>query len=272
MTQKINIVTRARLVPKGVRGKDLLDQVLYRGGDIIRQGGDILGEEIGDRIGGAIGGEIGAAVGDILSNSIPGISSGSSYFQGPAKILGRTGGLVFPNTPNISTGHEANWEDYDIPHTNYGYWAFKNSRPSPITVHAKFTVNTRTEADYLLGVVHFLRSVTKMHFGVNDKNKGTPPPVLEFYAMGDQQFNFVPVVVTNVNFDYEDTTDYVASGFGSLGGFNTGFNFSANNLTFVPATTYVNITMQPYYNPSAQQNEFNLEKFKRGELLNKGYI
>lgn len=261
MVDKINLVTPARLAPKGVRGETLLDQVLGRAtewgegaiGDVI---GDTVSDAIGGAVGGIIGGEIGSAVGTQFSNAL---GKSNSYFEGPAKILKGTGGLQFPNTPTIATGHSSNWEDYDLPHTNYAYWGFKNSRPDPIVVTGKFTINTRIEADYFIGCVHFLRCVTKMHFGIQDQAKGTPPPVLDFFAMGEKQFNNVPVVVSKFNTTYEDGLDYVISGL-------------QNRFTFSPTVAFLTVELLPYYNPSALQNEFNLADFKSGKLLNKGYI
>ena len=261
MVDKINLVSKARLSVKGTRGAGLLDQVLDRAaewgeGAIADVVGDGVGDVIGGTVGGVIGGEVGSAVGRVFSNAL---GSNNSYYSGPARVLARTKGLVFPNTPSITTGHSSNWEDYDLPHTNYGYWAYKNSRPDPISVNGKFTINTRNEADYFLGCVHFLRSVTKMHFGAFDEAKGTPPPVLEFYAMGNNMFNNVPVLVSKFNSQYDDTVDYVTSGLG-------------NEFTFVPTVGYITLELLPYYNPSDMQNKFTLSEFKSGRLLGKGYI
>jgi hypothetical protein len=270
---KLNLVQKARISPKGVSGSGLLDQVTgkvseWAGGAVSDALGDFAAEGIGGKLGGVVGGEVGSVVGgwvneslgNILpSNAVGSAKKGEGIFSGPAKILAKTKGLVFPNTPMIQSSHQATWEDYGITHTNYGYYAYKNSRPSPIQVTGKFTMNTRTEADYFLGCVHFLRIATKMNYGRDDTAAGTPPPVMEFFAMGQHMFSNVPVVITNFQLNYEDNIDYVISGL-----YNKG--------TFTPVSTSITVEMQPYYNPSDQYDEFTLQKFKQATLLKSGYI
>lgn len=257
---------KARLAPKGTGGNSLIDNLLNRGTEAVADAvsdalGDAISDTIGGGLGGAIGGEIGnfagLATGELLSTALgSGGGGGNGYFAGPASVLSRTGGLVFPNTPIIQVSHTANWEDYDLTHTNYAYWAYRNSKIDTISVIGRFSVNTRNEADYLLGAIHFLRSVTKMHFGESDPKAGTPPPVLEFSALGPDGFNNVPVIVTNFSDNFEDAYDYVIS----------------TNGTYVPTMTIISISMYPYYNPSDMQSEFNLETFKQGGLLQDGWI
>ena len=186
----------------------------------------------------------------------------ANYYVGPARVLGDTTyagnlGMVFPNTPMIQTSYTANYDDYDLTHTNYAYWAYKNSKIDNITVIGKFTQNTSWEADYLVGAIHFLRSVTKMHFGEADPKAGTPPPVLEFSAMGDEMYNKVPVIVTNFSTNFEDVYDYVST---------------TDRLTQVPTTTMITVTLNVFYNPSDLQRLFSLGAFKDGSLLGDGYI
>lgn len=206
----------------------------------------------------------GNSLGELTTASLgSGDGSTSTYFSGPAAILKRTGGLVFPHTPNIQITHTATWEDYDLTHTNYGYYAYKNSKVDNFTVSGKFTSNTLAEAAYLIGCIHFLRSVTKMHFGENDEFPGTPPPVLEFSAMGPQLFNKVPIVITNFQSSFEDIYDYVSGGTRTVDG---------SVSTFVPTTTNITVSMLIYHNPSSMQIDFTLRDFKKGALLRNGWI
>ena len=220
--------------------------------------GDTVGRN-GGSLGGALGGELGALVGERLSDKLGNIFNGErsdEYFQGPAQILRGTGGLVFPNTPSITMTNNANYDSYDIAHSNYAYYAYKNSRVEPIGVTAKFTINTRQEADYFLGAMHFLRVVTKMNYGATDQQAGVPPPVLLFDALGPLVMNALPVVVGSFSNSFDDSMHYVTSTSG----------------TYVPATTTVSLSLIPYYNPSSVTEEFNLRSFKSGQLLRKGYI
>jgi hypothetical protein len=209
-----------------------------------------------------LGGFAEGALGNVISSDAAGAANGpTSMFQGPARVLSKTKGIIFPNTPSIETGHTTDWSEYDLAHTNYAYWAFNKSRPKEIVVSAKFGVNTRAEADYWLGCVHFLRIATKMHFGVSDAEfAGTPPPILEFFGLGENMFSGVPVIVTSFSTALEDNVDYVSAG-------------PLNGGTFVPVINTMTLSLQPYYNPSEVHEKFSLEKFKRGGLVrNKGYL
>lgn len=219
--------------------------------------GDTLGN-LGGSLGGIVGGELGALTSDKLSSMLQGAlgNNNKEWYVGPAYILSGTNGLTFPTTPTIATGNTANYDEYDMVHSNYTAYAYKNSRIEPITVTAKFPINSRFEADYFLGCLHFLRSVTKSHFGENDDNKGVPPPVLLFDAMGPYAFNAVPVVVASFQDTFEDAYDYVVSSSG----------------TYVPTMTTLTVSLLPYFAPSKTSQEFTLGDFREGKLLGKGYI
>lgn len=221
--------------------------------------GDAIGKNSGS-LGGAIGGELGQLIGDKMSSQLNGMlfgkDGGVKYYDGPASVLSGTGGLVFPNTPTVSTSTSANYDTYEMAHTNYAYYAYKNTKIDHITISAKFSCNTRMEADYLLGAIHFLRTVTKMTYGANDPTPGIPPPVLLLDALGPYGFNATPVIVTNFSNTFDENVDYVMSTSG----------------TFVPALTTMSVTLGVYFNPSQLTNEFTSKDFRSGKLLKKGYI
>lgn len=296
---------QAKLAPKGLTSNNpLVDNLL---GKATAAAGGAVSDVIGDyggKIGGGIGGTIGSAVGSAVGNAVTGKLSdalglsdsnvGQQWFQGPADILQKTGGLVFPNTPIIQVGHTANWQDYDLTHTNYAYYGYQNSKVDNITVTGKFTINSKTEADYMIGCLHFLRSVTKMNFGANDPEAGTPPPVLEFIAMGGKAFSKVPVVVANFTSNFEDLYDYVpgslSTGLGNAAETAVGIGAAAVNggiagaagaiekavggldVTYVPTTTMLTLTLLPYYNPRDMETKFSLSDFQAGDLLMDGWI
>ena len=60
-----------------------------------------------------------------------------------------------------------------------------------------------------MACLHFFRTVTKMNFGENDPNAGTPPPILLFNAYGPFVFNNLPVIVKQFTFSFPDDVDYV---------------------------------------------------------------
>jgi len=124
-----------------------------------------------------------------------------------------TNGVVFPYTPQISTSYRANYDAYELVHTNYKGYFYKNSAVQEITVNGVFTANSAAEADYLLAVIHFFRSASKMFYG-QDTNPvaGTPPPVLYMDGLGVYQFNEHPCLLSAFNYNLPSDVDYIRAG------------------------------------------------------------
>jgi hypothetical protein len=136
------------------------------------------------------------------------------YNATPAGVLkplaanGGTDGVIFPYTPNITTTYSANYEQYDLVHSNYRGIFYKNSRVGDIQLRGTFTAQDTTEANYLLAVIHFFRSVTKMFYG-QDEQRGTPPPICLLNGYGGYQFSDHPVVVSSFNYSLPNDVDYI---------------------------------------------------------------
>jgi hypothetical protein len=80
-----------------------------------------------------------------------------------------------------------------------------------------FTAQDTAEAAYLLAVIHFFRSVTKMFYG-QDSQAGTPPPLVFLSGLGQYQFNKHPCVVSNFQYSLPPDVDYIrANGFNNIG-------------------------------------------------------
>lgn len=193
--------------------------------------------------------------------------------------LWETNGVLFPYTPSLATGNVVDYDPTSFIHSNYGYNAYVRSYPKPISLEAEFTAQTNEEALYLLAVIHFFRSVTKMYFGVNPYEKaGTPPPTLFFNYLGEHQFNNVPVVVKNFEYTYPADIDYVpvsTSKFSSNPAMPKSVDQaseSSNGWTYVPTHIKTSLEMDTQYIPIKLRNEFNLDSFRQGKLMNKGYI
>jgi hypothetical protein len=126
----------------------------------------------------------------------------------PLAANGGTNGVIFPYTPSITTTYSANYEQYDLIHSNYRGLFYKNSRVGDIQLRGTFTAQNTTEANYLLAVIHFFRSVTKMFYG-QDAERGTPPPICLLNGFGGYQFSDHPVVVSSFNYTLPNDVDYI---------------------------------------------------------------
>jgi len=149
------------------------------------------------------------------------LAPGSSYLynaENPGILapLHTTGGVIFPYTPSIVTNYTANYNSYDLTHSNYKGYFYQNSYVDEISVTATFTAQDTVEAQYLLAVIHFFRSVTKMFYGGGngqpDKHIGAPPPMTYLTGLGDFQFSGHPCLVSNFTYILPDDVDYVRAG------------------------------------------------------------
>lgn len=189
-----------------------------------------------------------------------------------------TKGVLFPYTPAVSTGAVTEYDPSSFIHTNYGYNSYVRSYPKPISISAEFTAQTNDEALYMLAVIHFFRSVTKSYFGVTPYNlAGTPPPTLLFNYLGEYQFNNVPVVIKYFDYTYDANIDYVPVNTSNKRLFsgNIGVSLPAGNYggySYVPTHISVTLELDTQYIPIKLRNEFNLNDFRSGKLLGKGYI
>lgn len=199
---------------------------------------------------------------------------GSGYtipFNGPASPLRANNGIIFPYTPIITSGLTSEYAQYNLVHTNYPMQSFIRHRPSNISLQAKFINQTVGEAKYTVGVMHFLSVVMKMHFGNEDVNAGTPPPLLVFSAYGSVNFEKVPVFVSNYSTTYPDDVDYItftneAIAEGPLGPISS--NMSPTSL---PVVMNMTIELTPHY-PAVEQTSFDLKTFSEGNLYSRGFI
>jgi hypothetical protein len=220
--------------------------------------------------------------------------------------LKTTNGVIFPYTPQISTSYRANYNNYDLTHSNYRGYFYQNSYVDTISLNAMFTAQSTADAAYVLAVIHFFRSVTKMFYG-QDAQRGSPPPLVFLSGLGDYQFNNHPCLVTQFNYNLPADVDYVSSGTP----YNTGLNLNplqnlysttlnaisptatrlANSLlpagaqntlpaplqgllsnpTYVPSKMEMQISLLPVQSRQQVSQQFSLKNFASGQQLKGGF-
>jgi len=185
----------------------------------------------------------------------------SSQLMAP---LTNTNGMIFPYLPQITMSHTANYQQMDIAHINYPFFAYKNSQVDEIQITGKFTVQDRVEADYWLAAVHFLRTVTKMFFGTG-QNLGNPPPICTLNGYGDFVYKDVSCFIKNFTVTMPNDVDYIQAGDGGSG----------SVVTYVPVSSDISVTVQPVYSREKIKS-FDLTAFANGQLVlgndGKGFV
>jgi hypothetical protein len=239
------------------------------------------------------------------------LAPGSTYLYnapqaGLLQPLKATNGVIFPYTPQISTAYKANYSTYDLTHSNYRGYFYQNSYTDAVNLTATFTAQSTSDASYVLAVIHFFRSVTKMFYG-QDTQRGSPPPLVFLSGLGDYQFNNHPCLVSNFNYTLPADVDYISSGSPNNLGLNlqplqnlysTTLNSIAptatrlaaaflppgaqnalpaplqsllNNPTYVPSKMDISLTLFPVQSRSQVSKQFSLKNFANGQLLKGGF-
>lgn len=216
-----------------------------------------------------------------------------------------TNGVIFPYTPQIQINYGAHYDSPDVAQTNYKIYQYKNSSIDNIQITADFTAQDTTEAEYLMAVIHFLRSVTKMFYGQDNlPRNGTPPPLCYLSGLGAFQFDNHPLVITNFTYTLPNEVDYIRAGSSlqSAGVNLSSYQFKVNtsvlsnvrrnsaglapgggvkepqfqNLsntkaTYVPTKMQISISCLPIVTRYDISQRFSLNKYGTGELLNAKY-
>lgn len=190
-----------------------------------------------------------------------------------------TDGVIFPYTPQISVTNTARYGAQNLTHSNYTNYFYEGSETQAITISGDFTVQNINEGKYLLAVIYFFRSATKMWFGssVNNARVGAPPPMLFLSGYGSHYFPNVPCVLTSFQHTLPQDVDYIS--IPTDGGqeyYENDGRASTNSTLFtrVPTNSQISISLQPIYTRKNLHDNFSLDDFAAGKLIKGrgGYI
>ena len=239
------------------------------------------------------------------------LAPGATYLYNAAQAgllqpLKTTNGVIFPYTPTITTSYRAKYSEYDLTHSNYRGYFYQNSYTDAINLTATFTAQSTSDAAYVLAVIHFFRSVTKMFYG-QDAQRGSPPPLVFLSGLGDYQFNNHACLVSQFNYVLPADVDYISSGTPNNPGLNlqplqnlysTTLNAISptvtrlanaflppgaqnalpaplqsllSNPTYVPSKLDMTITLLPVQSRQQVSQQFSLKNFANGQLLKGGF-
>jgi hypothetical protein len=119
-----------------------------------------------------------------------------------------TDGVIFPYTPQIDVQYRSDYNSYQPTHSNYMHYFYKGSSVQTVQLTADFTAQDTVEAEYLLAVMHFFKSASKMFYG-QDAERGSPPPLLYLSGLGEYQFNESPCVISEFNLNLPADVNYI---------------------------------------------------------------
>lgn len=131
--------------------------------------------------------------------------------------LALTDGVIFPYTPQVAVQYSASYDPTEITHSNYKIFQYRSSSVDSVSITGDFTAQDTYEANYMIAVIHFFRSITKMFYG-QDQNprNGTPPPLCYLWGLGAFQFNKHPLAITGFNYSLPNDVDYIRANVSSV--------------------------------------------------------
>ena len=206
--------------------------------------------------------------------------------------------------------YRANYQQSDVTHSNYKNYFYQSSEVSDITLTARFTAQSTSDANYVLAVIQFFRSATKMFYG-QDAQRGSPPPLVFLSGFGEYQFNNHACVIAEFTYSLPDDVDYLraqsvnitsqpairararqnvatnnifasvsrlAAAFTTKGAlppkpFGTlpGTATGASNPTYVPTDLTVTVRLIPVVSRQKVSQQFSLQNFANGNGLKGGF-
>lgn len=241
------------------------------------------------------------------------LAPGSDYLYNAADadngILGplkATNGVVFPYTPQVDLMYRAEYAESKLTHSNWKAYHYTGSMVDALQVTGTFTAQDNREAAYLLAVIHFFKSATKMFYG-QDFERGSPPPVLFFSAFGEHQYNNSPVLLKDFNYSILPDVDFIRTVPGVMTGGTTSVVSDATRRTnpltsalarleriglgrggskasqaqpartstkpsYVPSKIAITLTLLPIQSRVQMSKEFSLKDYASGKLVTKGFF
>lgn len=169
-----------------------------------------------------------------------------------------TNGMMFPYTPSVQFSQSVEYDPMVLPHTNADLVTYKNTPLVEISISGKFSVQNQREGEYAMACLHFLRVVSKMHFGESAGSfAGLPPPILVLNGYGTYMFNNLKCVLRSHNWTFDEQQEMVP------------INIRGQTVRLPPLFS-LSVTLKVQQTPMAMRKEFNLNEFRTGALMQRG--
>jgi hypothetical protein len=170
------------------------------------------------------------------------------------------GGVIFPYTPAITVTHNARYNEQALVHSNYKNYFYEGSDVSAISIAGVFTCQDASEAHYLMACIQFLRACTKMEFGADNPQAGTPPTLVRLYGYGEYYLPSINCVVTSVSHTMPEDVDYIK--------FVTGDGMAGDGgYGWMPISSTLTVNLQPVVSRKRQTEKMLLDDYTKGGFL-----
>jgi hypothetical protein len=222
---------------------------------------------------------------NILPNAESSLDESEFEREGPAnryvsnrakKMKNQKTRLNFPYTPTISIINSANYQRYDLTHSNFQQQAFDSHTNMECNITAPMIVRSKEEAEYVFRAATWLRSTMKMSW-MKDDNPGMPPPILRFNAHGI--YENVPCVIRDFTWNLDSDIDYVEipdptkSQLHSVESLQRQVALGRlDKMIRVPVSNMFVLTLAVTYSPKSIREKFSVKDYLNGSLKDQGYV
>lgn len=173
--------------------------------------------------------------------------------------------VEFDVMPEVSEIHNIEYEAISTPHMPTEFQKYKGTRTTTWQINGTFMCRTREEAKRNYIFMNNLRSWSKPYFGEKQRLQfgdtargklGGPPPVLKFSGWRGL-IGTVPVVITQLNWNWPKDCDWIPCGV---------YDDEGREIPF-PTVMTVNVAIVESFSPD-QVNGFDLVAFRNGRMVN----
>lgn len=169
------------------------------------------------------------------------------------------GRFDFPYTPTISGIINTNYNIAATTHSNYQQAFFESAANASFSVAAPIVIENEEQGRHIIKALDFFRGSMKMRFGLNDDERGLPPPVLRFNAHG--VYVNVPVIITDFTYNLDADMSYIDVD-----------SLDDETSVRLPVSSTFVMTLQTTYSPKNVRDNFTLDAYLSGQLKGRGYV
>lgn len=207
---------------------------------------------------------------NVYARLVPFVWPSTSTSSSAIAPIYSSGGLVFPYTPTISEKLVVKYDSVDITHSNESYYSYRGTSNVRINLsNCIWTADTFSNAVYMLGVIHFLRTFTYMDMG--QYKTGRPPSPMWFSALGNYGYNNAPCLLESADITFPSDVQYVGVPEPGSSEYSSGYleedRDTSGPFTWVPTILKIgSISLIRQHAPAYWQN-FSLEDYYSGAML-----
>jgi len=171
----------------------------------------------------------------------------------PGDTVSSTFFIRFRDQPTLAESRQAKYSTETILHGIEGFSAYAGTDQRTFELEGRFFCDNEEEILVNNQILHVVRSLVMPDYN----GTGAPPTPVRLHAYGRLNIHSLPCLVTQYSMNYPNDVDYVTSNQGT-------------EKVIMPMVFTLSLTLLEQHSVT-NLREFNLDKFRRGELVKEGF-